>query len=225
MNALQNTSLRLIMVLGLSLISTTSLSLTGSRTGLWQISLVPSYTSSQVVTFDGGATADINSRSGFAIGIGYNFSDHMELDLDFGTADGNYTGTRVPDDSSSLPETFSSNMFASHINLGLTYNFSASRLTPFVRGNLGWTYVDSGVPTGRVGTGCWWDPWYGYICAPIAETYTANEFTYGADLGLRFDVTRTVFLKGSAGKSYFDFDRSSSTGFTVYKFVIGFGFR
>ena len=196
-----------------------------SRTGQWQISFIPSYTDSQVVTFDGGATADINGHSGFAFGIGYNFNNHLELDVDFGTASGNYTGTRIPDDGSNTPETFTRNMFTSHINLGLTYNFLASRLTPFVKGNLGLTYVDSGIATGRVGTGCWWDPWWGYICAPVAETYTANEPAYGADLGLRFDITRAVFIKGSAGRSYIDFDSSSSTGFTVYKFVIGISFR
>ena len=209
----------------LTLLAANVVAAPASRNGQWQITLIPNYTSSQTVTFDGGATADINGHSGFAIGIGYNFSNYLELDMDLGTASGNYTGTRIPDDGSTAPETFSRNMFTSHINFGLTYNFSPTTLTPFVKGNLGWTYVDSGIPTGRVGTGCWWDPWWGYICAPVAETYTANEFTYGADLGLRFDVTRAFFLKGSVGKSYIDFDRSSSTGFTVYKFVIGFSFN
>jgi len=225
MKAFSRTWLGTWLLLSLSLASTASLSAPGSRTGMWQITLIPSYTSSQVVNFDGGAKADINSHSGFAVGIGYNFSDHLELELDFGTSSGNYTGTRVPDDGSDTPETFTRDMFSSHMNLGLTYNFAAARLTPFVKGNLGWTYVDSGIPTGRVGTGCWWDPWYGYICTPIAETYTANEWSYGADLGLRFDITNTVFVKGSAGKSYIGFDRSGTTDFTIYKFIIGFGFR
>ncbi|MGB5276893.1 MAG: hypothetical protein WBP02_06940, partial [Gammaproteobacteria bacterium] len=72
----------------------------GSRTGQWQISLIPSYTSSQSIQFDGGATADINSHSGFGIGLGYNFSDFLELELDIGSANGNYTGTRILDDGS-----------------------------------------------------------------------------------------------------------------------------
>lgn len=221
----KSTGRSLVVMAALALTATASHAVPGSRAGQWQITLIPSYTDSQVVTFEGGAKADINSHSGFAVGIGYNSSDHVELDLEFGTSSGNYTGTRVPDDGSSLPETFSRDMFSSHINLGLTYNFSASRLTPFVRGNLGWTYVDSGIPTGRVGTGCWWDPWWGYVCTPLVETYTASEWSYGADLGLRFDITRSVFVKGSAGKSYISFDRSGTNDFTVYKFIIGFSFR
>lgn len=213
------------LLLSLSLLATGSQAVPGSRKGQWQISLIPSYTSSQVVTFEGGATADINSHSGFAIGIGYNFSDHVELDLDIGSADGNYTGTRILDDGSQTPQQYNGSFYTSHMNLGLTYNFMASRLTPFIKGNLGLTYVDSGIPTGNIGSVCWWDPWWGYFCGPYAQTYTASELSYGADLGLRFDITRNVFLKGSAGRSYFDFDKSSSTGFTIYKFTVGFSFR
>ena len=213
------------LLLSLLLLATGSQAVPGSRKGQWQISLIPSYTSSEAATFEGGATADINSHSGFAIGIGYNFSDYLELDLDIGSANGNYTGTRILDDGSQTPQKYNGSFYTSHMNLGLTYNFMASRLTPFVKGNLGLTYVDSGIPTGNIGSVCWWDPWWGYFCGPVAETYTASELSYGADLGLRFDITRNVFLKGSAGKSYIDFDKSSSTGFTVYKFTIGFSFR
>ena len=213
------------LLLSLLLLATGSQAVPGSRKGQWQISLIPSYTNSQVVTFEGGATADFNSHSGFAIGIGYNFSDYLELDLDIGSADGNYTGTRILDDGSQTPQRYNGSFYTSHMNLGLTYNFMASRLTPFVKGNLGLTYVDSGIPTGNIGSVCWWDPWWGYYCGPVSETYTASELSYGADLGLRFDITGNVFLKGSAGKSYIDFDKSSSTGFTVYKFTIGFSFR
>lgn len=220
-----STLIRRFLLFNLITFSTTSLAQPGARTGQWQISLIPTYTDSQLVTFEGGASADINSHSGFGIGIGYNFSDYLELDFEIGSANGSYTGTRILDDASNTPEKFTGNLYTSHINLGLTYNFAAARLTPFVKGNLGLTYVDSGIPTGRVGTGCWWDPWWGYYCAPFAETYTASELSYGADLGLRFDITGKVFLKGSVGKSYIDFAKSSSTGFTQYKLIIGFSFR
>ena len=210
--------------LSLSLSLTQSVASPGNRTGQWQISLIPSYTNSQTIQFDGGATADISSHSGFAIGIGYNFSDYLELDLDIGSADGNYLGTRIFEDGRE-PEKYNGNMYTSHMNLGLTYNFIANRLTPFVKGNLGLTYVDSGIPTGDYGTVCWWDPWWGYFCGPYSRTYSTSELSYGADLGLRFDITSKVFVKGSAGKSYIDFDNSSTADFTIYKFTVGFSFK
>lgn len=208
-----------------SVLPAVTISAPGNRTGQWQISLIPSYTESQSVQFEGGAVADINAHSGFAIGIGYNFSDYIELDLDIGSADGNYTGTRILDDGSNTQQRYNGSLYTSHMNLGLSYNFMASRFTPFVKGNLGLTYVDSGIPTGNIGTVCWWDPWWGYFCGPYAQTYTSSDLSYGADLGLRFDITSNVFLKGSVGKSYIDFDKSSSTGFTQYKFIVGFSFR
>lgn len=214
-----------LLLLCLSLPAVSSAAAPGNRTGQWQISLIPSYTNSQSIQFEGGAVADISAHSGFAIGIGYNFSDYLELDFDIGSADGNYTGTRVADDGSSTSEKFNGSMYTSHMNLGLTYNFLASRFTPFVKGNLGLTYIDSGIPTGNLGSVCWWDPWWGYYCGPYAQTYTSSNLSYGADLGLRFDITSKVFLKGSVGKSYIDFDNSSTTDFTVYKFIVGFSFK
>lgn len=213
------------LLFSLSLLSAETNSAPGNRTGQWQISLIPTYTNSQSIQFDGGAVADINSHSGFGIGIGYNFSDYLELDLDIGSADANYTGTRVLDDGSNTQQKYNGSYYTSHMNLGLTYNFIASRFTPFVKGNLGLTYVDSGIPTGNIGSVCWWDPWWGYYCGPYAQTYTASELSYGADLGLRFDITSNVFLKGSVGKSFIDFDKTSTADFTIYKFTVGFSFK
>jgi len=212
------------LLFSLSLLTVETHSAPGNRTGQWQISLIPSYTDSTTVTFDGGATADISGHSGFAIGIGYNFSDYIELDFDIGSADGSYVGTRIFEDGSG-PEKYNGNLYTSHMNLGLTYNFMASRLTPFVKGNLGLSYVDSGIPTGNIGSVCWYDPWWGYYCGPYAQTYTSSDLVYGADLGLRFDITSKVFVKGSAGKSYIDFDNSSTADFTIYKFIVGFSFK
>ena len=212
------------LLFSLSLLSADTNSAPGNRTGQWQISLIPTYTNSQSIQFEGGAVADISSHSGFGIGIGYNFSDYLELDLDIGSADGNYVGTRIFEDGSPS-EKYNGNLYTSHINLGLTYNFIASRFTPFVKGNLGLTYVDSGIPTGNLDSVCWWDPWWGYYCGPYAQTYSTSELSYGADLGLRFDITSKVFLKGSVGKSYIDFDKSSTADFTIYKFTVGFSFK
>lgn len=212
------------LLFSLSLLSAEINSAPGNRTGQWQISLIPSYTDSKTVTFDGGATADISGHSGFAIGIGYNFSDYIELDFDIGSADGSYVGTRIFEDGSD-PEKYNGNIYTSHMNLGLTYNFIASRFTPFVKGNLGLNYVDSGIPTGNIGSVCWYDPWWGYYCGPYAQTYTSSDLVYGAELGLRFDITSKVFVKGSAGKSYIDFDNSSTADFTIYKFTVGFSFK
>ncbi len=214
---------RTALLCSLLTLPTASHSAPGARTGQWQVTLIPVYFDSRSIGFEGGATADINADTGFGIGIGYNFSDHVELDFEIGTSNANYVATQIAEDGQI--DKYNGNLYSSRMNLGLTYNFLASRLTPFVKGNLGLAYVDTGIPTGDFGTVCWWDPWWGYYCGPYARTYTTSELSYGADLGLRFDITSKLFVKGSAGKSYIDFDRSSTTDFTVYKFIIGFSFR
>jgi len=192
------------------------------RAGTWQVSLNPMYAKSALIRFDGGAEADLNARSSFGFGFGYNLNEQWELGLDMGSGSAGYTGTRIGE--SGTRERFSASYYISYFNLGASFNLLKSRLTPFVSGNLGWSYIDSGIPTGDVGEICWWDPWWGWICGPYARTYTDTKWHYGADLGLRFDVTRAVFLKGAIGQTWIDFDNAGDTTFTNYRLSLGFMF-
>lgn len=216
--------MRLIALSCFVFMATSVSSAPGARTGKWQVALIPSYTTSKTIEFDGGAKAEIDEHSGFGIGVGYNYSDFVELELDIGTANADYTGTRILDDGSNTSQRYNGTFNTSHMNLGLTYNFIASRFTPFIKGNIGLTYIDSGIPTGNIGTVCWWDPWWGYYCGPYAQTYTSTDFSYGADAGLRFDINNKMYLKGSVGKSYINLDNSSTADFTRYQFTVGFMF-
>jgi hypothetical protein len=193
------------------------------RTGKWQISLTPTYTDSKTINFQGGATADINGTGGFDIGVGYNFNPHVELEMDIGSNSAGYTGTIV--DSAGQTESYAASYYTSYINFGVSYNFMKGPVTPFVKGNLGWTYIDSGVPTGTAGTACWWYPYWGEVCTPYAQTFTSTEWTYGADLGVRYDVTDKMYLKGSIGLNYVDFDKADTEDFTNYRFTVGFMFQ
>ena len=44
-------------------------------------------------------------------------------------------------------------------------------------------------------TGCWWDPWWGYICSQFWSTYSQSNLSYGAGVGLRWDITESIFAK------------------------------
>jgi opacity protein-like surface antigen len=63
-------------------------------------------------------------------------------------------------------------------------------LTPFVEAGLGWTYFDSNVSDSAPIVGCWWDPWWGYICSEFYSTYSSSEFSYGAGVGLQWNFGR-----------------------------------
>lgn len=213
-----------ILFIVITLISFDVHAYTDSRAGKWEFFLAPQYTNSKILQFDNGAEADINARSSLGFGFGYNLNSNIELSLLFAASSANYTGTRIIDDGSDTPEKFTSNLYTSTISFGFTYNFLKSPLTPYLSANLGSTYIDSGIPSGKIITGCWWDPWYGYICTPRAQTYTSTEFNYGASAGLRYDFNRKVYIKGGIGKNYIDIDSSNTAGFTAYQFIFGFMF-
>ncbi len=74
-------------------------------------------------------------------------------------------------------------------------------------------------------TGCYWDPWWGYVCYPYPPTYTATEFSYNAALGVCWDIRESFFLRASIGKQWIDVDKASSTpDITLGRLDIGFAF-
>ena len=201
-----------------------------SRAEKWQFYLAPQFTNSKSLQFDNGAEADINERSTWAFGIGYNVDEHIELNLAFSVGNSNYSGTRIIDNTPEDPENpngpqkFSANLYTSTIKFDFTYNLLKSDLTPFIAASIGSTFIDSGVPTGNIITGCWWDPWWGYVCFPTEQTYTSTEFTYGASLGVRYDVNRKFFIKAGVARNYLDINSTNSADFTTYQMAFGLMF-
>ena len=211
--------MKIIHILSVVSLLATMMSADSSRAQKWEFFFTPTYIDSNEVKFEGGSKADINTHSGIGFGFGYNVNEHVELTMLFSSSNSNYKGTIVKDDGSS--KEYFSNVYTSSFNLGATYNFIKGPLTPYVSGTLGSTYIDSGVATGDVGTGCYWDPWWGYICTPYAETYTSVRLNYGASLGVRYDFKNALYLKMGVGKNWVDFENASSNDFTVYDLTIG----
>lgn len=192
-----------------------------SRDEKWEFFLAPYFTNSTLLQFDNGAEADINKRSSLGFGFGYNLNPHIELSMLFASSSSNYTGTRT---DGSTTEKFTANLYTSTLGFGFTYNFLSGPFTPYVSANIGSTYIDSGIPTGNISTGCWWDPWWGYVCTPVAQTYTSTKFNYGAGLGLRYDFNRKLYIKGGVAQNYIDLNTSNTPGFTTYQFTFGLMF-
>jgi opacity protein-like surface antigen len=195
-----------------------------SRVEKWEFYLAPKLTNSKVLQFENGAEADINKRSSLAFGFGYNINAHIELSMEFGSSSANYTSTIIPEDPADSPQQSTQSLYTSSLNLGFTYNILSGPLTPYVTASIGSTYIDSGIFTGNVGTGCWYYPYWGYVCGPIAQTYTTTEINYGGALGLRYDFNRKLYVKGDVGKNYLDFGNSNTPDFTTYRFIFGFMF-
>ena len=189
---------------------------------------MPQFTNSKNLQFDNGAEANINEGSSLGFGFGYNLSSHIELSALFSARSSNYFGTRIIDNNPEIPELpngpqkFNATLYTSSFNFGFTYNLLKAPFTPYISTNIGWTFIDSGLPTGRLTTGCWYDPWYGYVCTPVAQTYTSTDFNYGAGVGLRYDFNRKIYIKGGVAKNYIDLGSSNTPDFTSYQFTFGF---
>src|SRR6187431_1649456 len=153
----------------------------------WDFGADVIYQDSTDLTFEGGSTVALDDDLGIALTFGYRFNDHFELAfaLDWQAMD--YEATlqsgltpNLSIDVSGDLETFTPRVWAN-------YNFMEGPITPFVNAGIGWSFVDTNIPTSRVQVGCWWDPWWGYICTPYQSTKSIDDFVYQLGVGGRWD--------------------------------------
>jgi hypothetical protein len=195
-----------------------SLSLSASeanRAEKWEFYLAPQYADGVTINYGGGDSTKINSMSSLLWGFGYNFDNHLNAGVTFNSASGNYKGTYV--DSGGTTQTITSSMYTSSINIALTYNLLQGNFTPYVTGNFGLTYIDSGIPSGS-GYTCWW----GY-CGTYQTSYTTTQFNYGGQVGVRYDFPNALFLKAGVGLNWINIQGDPSL--TLYNFAVGFKFQ
>lgn len=198
------------------------------RKGKWEITLQPRYLTGETVGFSGGSSIKIDDDLGFGMGFGYNLTDRFALHLDWSWSNVDYKATIATTDAIGNPtgtDTYSGELDTSTVALNLTAHLLEGPVTPFVVGGIGWTYVDSNIPSGPPSGSCWWDPWYGYICTSYQDTYGADEFSYSLGIGVRADVSPGFFLRGSWIWQWVDFSRSAGTSpFDGGRLDIGFSF-
>ena len=141
-----------------------------------------------------GSTIDFNDRVGFGFGVDYFVTDKLAVGFDMSWARPDYTATLIPDDGSEEVQIrHTANIWTGQLNG--TFVFTDKAVSPFVEAGLGWTNFDSNVASEPPITGCWWDPWWGYICSNFYSTYSASNFSYGAGLGLRWNLNFDMSVK------------------------------
>lgn len=193
------------------------------RAQRWEATLQGRFTGSETIAFDNGAQAQVNSSTGFGFGFSYNFDERKAAGLDFAWNNLNYSGSATPGGGGPA-QAVSGTAYAGSMMLNGTYHFLDRPFTPYVTGGIGLTYTDTGIPAG-VGTGCWWYPWYGYVCGPVTYTKTSTDWTYAIGAGLRWDVTPGFFLRGGVQQQWLSVGAASGTpSFIVGRFDIGFKF-
>lgn len=165
------------------------------RAGRWEASAQIIGSSSESSGGEMGSGLDVDSDIGFAFGFAYNFNEHFAMGMDFSFLNPDYEATIETEDGDTI--TIDHEMDVFNGNLYGTWNFMEGPFTPYVQAGMGWTYIDSNVADGLPSTGCWWDPWWGYVCANFYDTYDDTSFSYGAGAGLRYEFGNGMFVKGS----------------------------
>ena len=141
------------------------------RSKKWEVLLAPQYTLAKNLGFDGGTTAKINDTWGFGLQVGYNFNEHWNLGGLFSWSNPGYQEVVQPATGNpSLLRPISGSIETTTFALAATYNVLAGPLTPYIDTNIGGTYVNTDIAAGPPVAGCFWDPWYGYICGVSQPT-------------------------------------------------------
>lgn len=146
-----------------------------------------------------GASLDVDGDLAWGIVGGYNFTDKFQLGGEWSWSNPDYRLKLVPDSGNPWP-TVNANLDISTFIINGTFHFLDGPLTPYVQVGAGWVHVDSNVVSGTPSTGCWWDPWWGYVCTTFYDTYADTNTAYTYSAGVRWDVSDSIALRAAYGQ-------------------------
>jgi len=191
------------------------------RAGEWNFSLEPVYIGSEGISGKNGSSLDIKDEWGLGFNIGYNYTNNWALSFEVNFLKPRYDAIIVPEEAGLGPQKFSHKMDMINGLLKGTYNFVDGPVTPFIDLSVGFSYLDSNVADRPPTTGCWWDPWWGYVCQSFSSTYSDTRFNYGGGIGLRWDLSPGMFLRASYSLMKIDLGKSDNPTFDVGRLDIG----
>ena len=179
----------------------------GLRYRNWEAGLLMQYQTGISNDFPEGSSIDIDSSLGFGFGFGWNWTEKLNLSYKFSLNKPDYTAIIVPEVGEAQTIDYKMSKYSHQFNV--TYHFLKGPLTPYILAGVGWTTLDSNVPEGPPTTGCWWDPWWGYICTTTWSSYKTSQFTYNIGLGLRWDINGAIFLRAAYAREFISVDNGS----------------
>jgi opacity protein-like surface antigen len=185
-----------------------------SGTG-WESGLDIVFQGGKTLHFDGGTNAKLDSDTGLSLTFGYRYSTHLEAQfaLDWANVDykANIVTAPTTGPASSVSANGSYNSFTPRVNV--QFNVLDQPLTPYVMGGIGYSFIDTNIPNGRPVSGCWWDPWYGYICGSAQPTKSVDGFAFQVGLGARWDISELWSLRLAWERHWVDLGSNGGTPF------------
>lgn len=186
-----------ITVILLALVPVVSNAQTIDRAGTWEWSAAATFQQSKNIGSEGGSTLDVDSATGIGFSFGYNFSNKLTLGFDLDYLRPDYRAVLIEDAIPPTSTTIDHEFTQFNTRIKGTFNLIDAPFTPFIEAGFGWTFVDSNIADGPPITGCWWHPYWGYICNNYWSTFTETSFSYGIGAGLRYEFRGGMFVKAS----------------------------
>jgi opacity protein-like surface antigen len=192
----------------------------------WEFGADAIYQFSQDIGFEGGSRASLDDDLGLSISVGYRFNDKLEIQfgLDWQNIDYDVVINSAPPSLAGVQFSGSGSLDAVTPRFTANYNFMQGAITPYVSAGVGWSFIDTNIPSGRPQNVCWWDPWWGYICGTVQNTRNIDEFEYQVGAGVRWDIGPAYSMRFGYEKHWIDLGEADGTpDFDQLK--VGFIFR
>jgi len=197
----------------------------GNRAGSWEWSVAAIYQDSASSGADGGSSLKVDGELGLGFGFNYNFTNKLALGADLEWLRPDYSATLISDSVPPQPTTIRHTLSQFNGRIKGTLTFLSGPLSPYAEAGFGWSYFDSNVIDGPPITGCWWHPWWGYICSNYYSTFDTTEFTYGGAIGLRYMMRGGMTLKLSVNHYWVDIGGAGAEPtLDAARFEIGWAF-
>lgn len=195
----------------------------GSRDGRWEGSVILAFQTGLDKSFEGGSELSIDNTNGWGVSFAWNWTDHWNFSYRLVSASPKYSALVMPESPDIAPILAEHKASKLSHQFNATYNFSTRAFTPYLSAGIGYGKIDSDIASAPPLTGCWWDPWWGYICLSDWETYKSSGFTYNIGAGLRWDISNAIYTKLSYSREFMDVD-NGSIDFDLAIFELGLMF-
>ncbi len=192
------------------------------RTECWDFSIQTRYVGSSDFEGEQGAQLSIEDDLGWGFDLGYNINERFKLGGFVSWRSVGYSARIVDAADANNTSGYGGWLDTANLALNATWNVLANRFTPYVQGSIGWAMVDTNIPA-EIDYGCYWDPWWGYVCGDYATTYGDDTASFALGAGVSWQLSTAFYIRAGYEKSWLE--SGTADGFDMFRFDMGFLYR
>jgi hypothetical protein len=189
------------------------------RTERWDMSVQTRYTTSHDYDGANNTKLHLDDDLGWGFEFGYNMNEKINLGFLMSWRTISYNATYYDATDPTTQLNYGGWLDTGSLAAIGTWYILPRTVTPYINGNIGWTMVDTNIVADYY-TGCWYDPWWGYICNGYTSTYGWDGLSYGGGVGLRFEPNEAVFFQVGYEVNWLDLNGADN--FEMFRVDLGF---